>query len=228
MFQPFRLGRGWSWSTGSSSPRWTCTRATDGMPNDFHLVHLGGKALGGAGPGDDRDGLRLRRPAGSPRAAPASGPTSRRDGLAAASPTSCTRESAAKVGIQLGHSGRKGSTKLMWEGIDQPLDDGNWEVVAPSPLPYRARRQPGAPRARPTRSSPRSRSSSSTPPGAPTRPASTCSSCTARTATCCPSFISPVTNRRTDEYGGDLAGRLRYPLEVFARDARGLAGRRSR
>ena len=48
MFQPFRLG-GWSWRTGSSSRRWTCTRRRDGVPGDFHLVHLGGKALGGAG-----------------------------------------------------------------------------------------------------------------------------------------------------------------------------------
>src|SRR4030088_3341822 len=42
----------------------------------------------------------------------------------------------AKIGIQLGHSGRKGSTKLMWEGMDEPLDSGNWELMPPSPLPY--------------------------------------------------------------------------------------------
>ena len=111
--------------------------ADDGMPDDFHLVHLGGKALGGAGlvmtemvcvspegritPGCT--GLWTRRAA-------------RRRG--AGSPTSCTRSSTAKIGLQLGHSGRKGSTKLMWEGIDEPLDAGNWEVVAPSAVPYRA------------------------------------------------------------------------------------------
>src|SRR5438132_867684 len=42
----------------------------------------------------------------------------------------------AKIGIQLGHSGRKGSTKLMWEGMDEPLESGNWDLIAPSPLPY--------------------------------------------------------------------------------------------
>ena len=49
---------------------------------------------------------------------------------------SCTRAAQAKIGMQLGHSGRKGSTRLMWEGIDEPLPAGNWEVVGPSPLPY--------------------------------------------------------------------------------------------
>src|SRR5207302_4115275 len=42
----------------------------------------------------------------------------------------------AKIGIQLGHSGRKGSTRLMWEGMDEPLEAGNWDLIAPSPLPY--------------------------------------------------------------------------------------------
>ena len=42
----------------------------------------------------------------------------------------------SKIAIQIGHSGRKGSTKVMWEGIDQPLDSGNWPIMAPSPLPY--------------------------------------------------------------------------------------------
>jgi len=45
-------------------------------------------------------------------------------------------QSSAKIGVQLGHSGRKGSTKLMWEGIDQPLEQDNWAVVGPSALPY--------------------------------------------------------------------------------------------
>ena len=52
-----------------------------------------------------------------------------------------------KIGLQLGHSGRKGSTRLMWEGMDEPLPDGNWAVCAPSPLPYQRRREPGAARA---------------------------------------------------------------------------------
>src|SRR5690606_23696447 len=46
------------------------------------------------------------------------------------------RTSPAKIGIQLGHAGRKGATKLMWEGMDEPLESGGWPLIAPSPLPY--------------------------------------------------------------------------------------------
>ncbi len=166
--------------------------------------------------GDDRDGLRLARRAGSRPAAPASTTTSRQHGLARGSPTSCTPAAPAKIGMQLGHSGRKGSTKLMWEGIDEPLDRrqlaGRRAVAAALP----AGRQPGAARAdaRPTWR--RSRPSSSPPPGAPTPPGSTCSSCTARTATCSPSFLSPLTNRaHRRATAAPSTNRLRYPLEVF-------------
>ena len=113
----------WSWTTGSSSRRWTCTRADDGMPNDFHLVHLGGKALGGAG----LVMTEMVCVSAEGRITPGcTGHLDRRAGArrGAGSPTSCTAESPRKIGIQLGHSGRKGSTKLMWEGMDEPLDRG--------------------------------------------------------------------------------------------------------
>ena len=177
--------------------------------------------------GDDRDGLRL-----GPRAGSRPGCTGIWTDEQAAAWRRVTdfvhAESAAKIGIQLGHSGRKGSTKLMWEGIDQPLDDGNWEVVAPvaAALPRRVSTRCRA--SSTARTWPRSSSSSSTPPGAPTTPASTCSSCTARTATCSPPSSRPLTNRRADEYGGDADDPAALPARGVHRDARGLAGRTSR
>ena len=211
MFQPFRLGGLELVNRVVVSPM-DMYRATDGMPNDFHLVHLGGKALGGAGlvmtemvcvcetgrisPGctgiwTDEQAREWRRLTEFVHG-----------------------ESAAKVGIQVGHSGRKGSTKLMWEGIDLPLDEGNWEVVGPSPLAY----QPGVNQV------PRELGADDL---AEIQQQFVDAARRADEAGfdllelhCAhgyllSSFISPVTNQRTDEYGGDLAARLRYPLEVF-------------
>jgi anthraniloyl-CoA monooxygenase len=119
------------------------------------------------------------------------------------------------VGIQIGHSGRKGSTKLMWDGIDQPLDHGNWEVVAPSPFPYRSG----------VNQVPRELTRADL---ADVRQEFVDAARRADAAGfdmlelhCAhgyllSSFISPICNQRSDEYGGDLDGRLRYPLEVFA------------
>ena len=158
--------------------------AEDGVPTDFHLVHLGGKALGGAGlvmtemicPSPDGPD--------QPRAAAGCGPTSSAT-AGRASSTSCTRNTSAAIGCQLGHSGAKGSTKLMWEGIDEPLPTGNWDGrrrLAGPLLPATTRRRSSSTAPGSTRSA----TSSSRRPGARPRPASTCSSCTARTATCCP------------------------------------------
>jgi len=212
MFQPFRLRDVDLVNRVVVSPM-DMYKAVDGMPNDFHLVHLGGKALGGAGlvmtemvcvsptgritPGctglwTDEQGAAYRRIVDFVHA-----------------------ESAAKIGLQLGHSGRKGSTKLMWEGMDEPQPDGNWEVVAPSPLPYK----PGVNQV------PRELTIEEM---AGIRQQFVDAAVRGREAGfdllelhCAhgyllSSFISPVTNRRTDGYGGPLENRLRYPLEVFA------------
>ena len=187
--------------------------ADDGLTSDFHLVHLGGKALGGAGL------VMTEMVCVSPEGRITPGCAGIWDDEQQAAWRRVTdfvhTNSAAKIGLQLGHSGGKGSTKLMWEGIDEPLDEGNWEVVAASPVAYRDGRQPGAARAHPRRDGRDPRRVRRRPHAAAPRRASTCSSCTARTATCSPAFLSPVTNRRTDEYGGDVDGRLRFPLEVF-------------
>ena len=88
------------------------------------------------------------------------------------------------IGAQLGHSGRKGSTKLMWEGIDEPLDEGNWPVIGPSPIPYSPRNQVPMPMTRADMDSVRESSCAAARRGR--RPGSTCSSCTAPTGICCP------------------------------------------
>ena len=162
--------------------------AEDGVPTDFHLVHLGGKALGGAGlvmtemictSAEGRITPGVRRPVDR-RAA-------RRLGALV---DFVHGESSAAIGCQLGHSGAKGSTKLMWEGIDEPLPTGNWDVVAASPVPYSPANQTPLELDRAgTRHDPR-RVRRLRPRARPRR-ASTCSSCTARTATCCRASCRP-------------------------------------
>ncbi len=107
--------------------------ATDGFPGEFHLVHLGSKAMGGAGL------VMTEMTCVSPEGritpgCPGLWSDDHRDAWRRV--TDFVHEhSSAKIGVQLGHSGRKGSTRLMWEGIDEPLAAGNWEVIGPSPIP---------------------------------------------------------------------------------------------
>ena len=210
MFQPFRLGELDLDNRVMVSPM-DMYSGDDGMPTDFHLVHLGARALGGAGL------VMTEMICVSPQGRISPGCT----GIYTADQERAWRRivdfvhtnSSAKIGAQLGHSGRKGSTKLMWEGIDDPLPDGNWPVVAPSPLAYAASNQ--IPREL-------TRADLDTI----TAEFVACAEAAARAGFdvlelhCAhgyllSSFLSPLSNRRTDEYGGALAGRLRYPLEVF-------------
>src|ERR1700759_1761687 len=142
MFQPLRL-RGLELKNRVGVPAMDMYKSVDGVPSEFHLVHLGGKALGGAG-------LVFTEMV---CVSPEGGITPGRAGLYTDEQMRHWRrisgfvhtESEAKIALQLGHSGRKGSTKLMWEGIDEPLPEGNWPVVGPSPLPYRPGGNQGPP-----------------------------------------------------------------------------------
>ena len=108
--------------------------ATDGMPNDWHLVHLGSRAIGGAGlvmtemTDVSREGRISPDCAGMYRPEHVAGWRRVVEFV--------HRHSEAKIGMQLGHAGRKGSTGRLWEAPDEPLPDGNWPLLAPSPLPY--------------------------------------------------------------------------------------------
>jgi anthraniloyl-CoA monooxygenase len=212
MFQPFRLGELELVNRVVVSAM-DMYRAVDGMPNDFHLTHLGGKALGGAG----LVMTEMVCVSDTGRITPGcSGLYSDAQAAAWRRITDFVhRESPARIGVQLGHSGRKGSTKLMWEGMDLPLEEGNWEVVAPSPLPYR----PGV------NQMPRELTQADLDDINGQFVAATLRAEAAgfdlvelhcAHGYLLSSFISPLTNQRRDRYGGSLEGRLRYPLEVFA------------
>lgn len=210
MFQPFRLGQ-LELKNRVIVSAMDMYSAVDGVPGDFHLVHLGSKAMGGAGL------VMTEMVCVSPEGRITPGCTGlwndeQRDSWARIVAFAHER-STARLGLQLGHSGRKGSTRLMWEGMDEPLPEGGWDVVGPSPLPY----GPGSPvPAEATRADLDRITAEFT--AAARRGAEAgfdllelhCAH-----GYLLSSFLSPVANRRTDEYGGSLENRLRYPLEVF-------------
>jgi len=212
MFQPLRL-RELELANRVVVSAMDMYSAADGTPSDFHLVHLGGKALGGAGlvmtemVCVSADG-RITPGCAGMYAPEHEQAWQRITGF-------LHDQSGAKIGLQLGHSGRKGSTRLMWEGMDQPLESGNWEVCAPSPLPY----QPGSsqvPHQLTVAEMEQITGQFVTATLAAERAGFDLLELHCAHGYLLSSFISPVTNQRRDEYGGSLAARLRYPLEVFA------------
>ncbi|WP_316189022.1 bifunctional salicylyl-CoA 5-hydroxylase/oxidoreductase [Bradyrhizobium sp. SZCCHNS1054] len=211
MFQPLRLREMTVANRAVVSPMCMYS-AVEGGPGDFHLVHYGTRAIGGAGliftemtcvgrdaritPGcaglwNDKQEAAWKRIVDFVHA-----------------------NSHAKFALQLGHAGRKGATKLMWDGIDRPLEEGGWEVVSASPLPY----------------FPDSQVPRELDRAAMDRIKAEFVAATERGVACgfdmlelhcahgylLASFISPLTNKRTDAYGGSLENRLRFPLEVFS------------
>ena len=210
MFQPFRLGRLELANRVIVSPMdMYCAR--DGVPGDFHLVHLGSKALGGVGL------VMTEMVCVSPTGRITPGCTGIYTGEQEESWRRITAfvhdNSGARIGIQLGHSGRKGSTRLMWEGMDDPLPDGNWEVCGPSPVPYAAGSQ--TPRELTAAELLAIRGQFVAAAQAAARAGFDLLELHCAHGYLLSSFLSPLTNRRTDRYGGSLAARLRYPLEVF-------------
>jgi anthraniloyl-CoA monooxygenase len=185
--------------------------AVDGMPTDFHLVHLGARALGGAGLVMTE--MVCVSPSGriTPGCAGIYAPEQERAWTRVVDFVHA--QSEAKIGIQLGHSGRKGSTKLMWEGIDEPLPEGNWPVVGPSPVPYSAANQ--VPRELTTEDMAQIKAEFVACTKAAARAGFDLVELHCAHGYLLSSFLSPLSNVRTDEYGGSLANRLRYPLEVF-------------
>jgi len=194
----------------SPMAQYSCTA---GIPGDYHLVHLGARAMGGAG----MVVAEMTCPSPDARITPAC------PGLWNEAQRDAWKRivdfvhanSEAKIAMQLGHAGAKGSTRVPWEGEDQPLEHGNWPLISASPQQYLdgvsdwSRAMTRADMDRVSADFVRA----------------------ARFAAeagfdwlelhCAhgyllSSFISPLTNQRTDDYGGSLANRLRYPLEVFA------------
>ena len=185
--------------------------ADEGLPGDFHLVHLGSKALGGAGL------VMTEMTCVSPEGritpgCPGLWSDEQRDRWAVITGFVHQR-STAKIGLQLGHSGRKGSTSLMWEGIDQPLPAGNWEVIGPSALPYGAGCH--VPREATRADLDKVVADFEAAARRGVQAGFDLIEVHAAHGYLLSSFLSPVSNTRTDRYGGSLENRLRFPLEVF-------------
>ena len=188
-------------------------RADDGLPNDWHLAHLGSRAIGGAGlvmtemTDVSREGRITPGCAGMYLPAHVAGWQRIVEFV--------HRESEAKIGIQLAHAGRKGSTCVLWEGEDEPLAEGNWPLIAPSPIPYRPHNQ--IPREMTRGDMDQVAADFVRATGMADAAGFDLLELHLAHGYLLASFISPLTNRRTDEYGGSLAKRMRYPLEIVTR-----------
>lgn len=186
--------------------------ATDGLINDFHLVHLGARAMGGAGL------VFGEMTCVSPDARITPGCL----GLWNAEQAAGWRRlvefvhtnSAAKVGIQIGHAGRKGATKRAWDGIDQPLEEGGWPLLSASALPYLKNSQ--VPKAMDRADMDRVLADFVRATELAASTGADWLELHCAHGYLLSSFLSPLTNARTDEYGGSHENRARYPLEVFA------------
>src|SRR5688572_6869142 len=124
------------------------------------------------------------------------------------------RWSPARICLQLGHSGSKGSTKRMWEGNEQPLESRQWEVIAPSPIAYREGMQ--VPREMTRRDMETVRDQFIQATRMAVDAGFDMIELHCAHGYLLSSFLTPVSNQRRDEYGGPLANRLRFPLEVLA------------
>jgi anthraniloyl-CoA monooxygenase len=210
MFQPLRLREMTLENRAVVSPMCMYS-AKEGVPGDFHFVHYGSRGLGGAGliftemtcvgrdaritPGctglwNDEQEAAWRRIVDFVHA-----------------------NSAAKICLQLGHAGRKGATKLMWDGMDRPLEQGGWDVISASPIPYFPDSQVPREMERTAMDAVKAEFVAAATRG------EACGfdmlELHCAHGYLLASFISPLTNQRTDAYGGSLANRLRYPLEIF-------------
>ncbi|GAA4557496.1 bifunctional salicylyl-CoA 5-hydroxylase/oxidoreductase [Planotetraspora kaengkrachanensis] len=210
MFQPVRIGRLELKNRVIVSPM-DMYSAVDGVANDFHLVHLGSKALGGAGL------VMTEMVCVSPEGRITPGCTGlwtdeQRDAYSRITDFVHTR-TTAKIGAQIGHSGRKGSTRLMWEGIDDPLPEGNWEVIGPTSLPYGVGCH--VPREATRADLDKVVADFVHTARRAVEAGFDLVEVHAAHGYLLSSFLSPIANRRADEYGGSLENRLRFPLEVF-------------
>ena len=186
--------------------------AIDGVPNDFHLVHLGSRAMGGAAMVVTE--MTCVSPHG--RITPACpGMWNDEQEQAWKRIVDFVHENTtAKIALQLGHSGRKGSTKRGWEGIDLPLDSDNWPLVSASPIAY-IEGVSQIPREASREDLEQIKAEHVAAVRRGIRAGFDWLELHCAHGYFLSSFISPLTNTRRDEYGGSLENRCRYPLEVF-------------
>jgi len=210
MFIPFRL-RGLELMNRVVVSAMCQYSSEDGMPNDWHFIHLGTRAIGGAALLFTEMTDVSREGRISPGCA----------GMYKPEHVTAWRRivdfvhtnSYAKIGMQLAHAGRKGSTKLSWEGMDEPLPSGNWPLISASPIPWTSLNQ--VPREM-------KREDMQLVIGDFVRAAQFAEQAGfdilelhMAHGYLLSSFFSPLTNRRSDEFGGSIENRMRFPLEVF-------------
>ncbi|GAB4176403.1 MAG: bifunctional salicylyl-CoA 5-hydroxylase/oxidoreductase [Rhodocyclaceae bacterium] len=210
MFLPFEL-RGMRLENRVVVSPMSMYSAEDGTPGDFHLVHYGARAQGGAG----LLFTEMTDVSREARITPGCAGLYKDEHVAAWKRIVdfVHTHTRARIALQLGHAGPKGSTRLGWEGMDEPLPEGNWPLIAPSAISWS-----------PANQVPREMDASDM-----ARVKAQFVAATERAIECgfdllelhcahgylLSAFISPLTNRRSDAYGGSLENRLRYPLEVF-------------
>ena len=186
-------------------------KAIDGLPTDWHMVHYGARAQGGAGliftemtcvsadgritlgcPGlyTDEQTLAWKRIV-----------------------TFIHTETSAKVCCQLGHAGRKGATQLGWEDMDAPLLEGAWPLMSASPIPWSD--QNATPKEMSRADMDQVKAEFIAAGKRALQANFDMLELHAAHGYLLSSFISPISNQRGDEYGGCLENRLRYPLEIF-------------
>ena len=210
MFTPFRLRSLTLANRVVVSPMCQYS-AEDGTPDDWHLVHLGSRAIGGAGlvfaemTDVSREGRISPGCTGLYKSEHATAWRRVVDFI--------HRESAAKAAIQLGHAGRKASTRKLWEGDNEPLPADNWPLLAPTAIPYYPHSQ--TPREMTRADMDAVKADFVRAAGLALEAGFDLLEIHMAHGYLLASFISPLTNLRDDDYGGPLENRMRYPLEVF-------------
>ncbi len=209
-FQPFKL-RGMTLANRLVVSPMCQYSAQDGLPGDWHMVHYGSRAIGGAGL------LFTEMTDVSAEARITLGCTGMYNDAQEVAWKRIVdfvhENSGARFCLQLGHAGRKGATKLMWEGMDEPLEQGAWPIMAASPIPYYPNSQVPREMTRADMEKVVADFVAATQRGL--RAGFDMVELHAAHGYLLASFISPLTNKRSDAYGGSLENRLRFPLEVF-------------
>lgn len=187
-------------------------KAVDGCPTDWHMVHYGARATGGAGL------VYTEMTCISPEGRITPGCPGLYDPAHEAAWRRIVdfvhTDTDAKICAQIGHSGRKGSTQLGWDQMDAPLADGNWPVMSASPIPWADPNQ--IPQEMTRADMDRVCAQFVAAAQMAARAGFDMLELHAAHGYLLSSFLSPVSNIRTDAYGGNLENRLRYPLEVLA------------
>ncbi|MBM3568871.1 MAG: bifunctional salicylyl-CoA 5-hydroxylase/oxidoreductase [Alphaproteobacteria bacterium] len=211
MFTPFRL-RGLTLENRVVVSPMCQYSAENGTVGDWHLVHLGGRAIGGAG----LVMAEMTAIAADARITPGCAGVYAPGHIAAWKRVVdfVHASSRAKIGLQLGHAGRKGATCLPWAGgYDRPLPEGAWPILSASALPYRPDSR--TPKAMDEADMARVAGEYAVAAGRALEAGFDLLEIHMAHGYLLASFISPLTNRRNDGYGGDVEGRMRFPLRVF-------------